>query len=402
MIRSPRTLPGLVVLAATLAGCAERPVQAAGADLPLWRLRELPTLTIGGHDERSAFALSGVRGALLLDDGRIAIADGLSREIRLFSAEGAHLHTLGGEGGGPGEFSGLSSLSHGPGGGVCAWDARPSRITCFPAGDGAPTTAEVDPDALLDMFGARFIGAFPDGSFVMQDRVPTIDQRDEPTGERRDTVSYLQFAADGSLLRVIVRLPGTETYFLNEDRVWGGEEILFGRRALDHLDGVLAIGVNDSLDLRVVAPSGGVAARIAAQGSLRPVRAEEVDSARARLLRELEASESRRTFRSDAAAMERVARWGRKQIATRPHRATMPAFERLRIAHDGMLWIAAPAEASADHRTWTVVDPATGPVAHVEIAVGAEVLDVESDRLLLLVRDELDVESVMLVEVEKS
>ena len=48
-----------------------------------------------------------IRAVAVLPDGRVAVADGLAEEVRLFDREGRYLRTFGGRGGGPGELQGM-------------------------------------------------------------------------------------------------------------------------------------------------------------------------------------------------------------------------------------------------------------------------------------------------------
>jgi hypothetical protein len=56
-----------------------------------------------------------VVGAVRLSDGRIVVADGLSREARYFDVGGEALQTVGGQGEGPGELRFLYSIDLIPG-----------------------------------------------------------------------------------------------------------------------------------------------------------------------------------------------------------------------------------------------------------------------------------------------
>ena len=67
------------------------------------RLDSTPRLVIGNATD-SAYRLSQVRSVMVLSDGRIAVADGASLQLRLFSSDG-RFHTAGaGKGTGPGEL----------------------------------------------------------------------------------------------------------------------------------------------------------------------------------------------------------------------------------------------------------------------------------------------------------
>ena len=114
-------------------------VVVSNPDLPGLAGVEAPTLVenlrIGSLDEicdsfGQAFSLA-VDGS-----GRIHVADTQVNEIRVFSAQGECLETIGRSGEGPGEFSMLAGIAWQPSGFLWAMDAMHHRLTVFdPAGE---------------------------------------------------------------------------------------------------------------------------------------------------------------------------------------------------------------------------------------------------------------------------
>ena len=80
----------------------ERP--APGSRLG-WRVGRVSSLSIGTQEGEEPYLLHGVEDATRLDDGRIAVANSASGEIRVFAPDGTHLTSWGGIGEGPGEFA---------------------------------------------------------------------------------------------------------------------------------------------------------------------------------------------------------------------------------------------------------------------------------------------------------
>jgi hypothetical protein len=64
----------------------------------------VPDLAIGELEGRSPYVFGRLSGLDVDSDGRIIVLDAQAREMRIFSAEGEHLKTIGREGDGPGEF----------------------------------------------------------------------------------------------------------------------------------------------------------------------------------------------------------------------------------------------------------------------------------------------------------
>lgn len=65
------------------------------------------------------------------DDGRIYVADSQANEVRVFDADGGHLHSFGRRGEGPGEFGQISGLDWGPDGRLRIMDAGLARLSIF-------------------------------------------------------------------------------------------------------------------------------------------------------------------------------------------------------------------------------------------------------------------------------
>jgi hypothetical protein len=73
-----------------------------------WTVAARPSLEIGSG---AGAEFGRVVGAVRLGDGRIAVADGQTLDIRVFSADGGLLERFGGRGSGPGEFRRLDNLA---------------------------------------------------------------------------------------------------------------------------------------------------------------------------------------------------------------------------------------------------------------------------------------------------
>lgn len=67
-------------------------------------------LRVGSVEGGTPASFGLIRSMAVLEDGRIAVADGQAQEIRLFDSDGRHLRTFGGEGAGPGELRGLQGV----------------------------------------------------------------------------------------------------------------------------------------------------------------------------------------------------------------------------------------------------------------------------------------------------
>jgi hypothetical protein len=102
-------------------------------DVPLWREGDAWTFTklvrIGVREGDPRYQFGSTTGLVVLSDGRVVVADGMSHNIRFFSPDGEYLHELGREGSGPGEFAGFINLLLGPGDTILAVDGRTAQAS---------------------------------------------------------------------------------------------------------------------------------------------------------------------------------------------------------------------------------------------------------------------------------
>ncbi len=131
-----------------------------------WTLGSEPTLEVGSLDGSPAEQFFRIQDALRLSDGRLAVVDGGSNEVRVFSAEGTHLYSWGGEGEGPGEFSGATSLLRWEGDSIAVWDRRLRRVTVF-GSDGQLGASGSIPD-VGGMNLPTLVGLTESGDFLVQ------------------------------------------------------------------------------------------------------------------------------------------------------------------------------------------------------------------------------------------
>jgi hypothetical protein len=107
---------------------------------PTWKpgealvLAAKPTLVIGAEGGPN-YELSRVRGAARLKDGRIVVADAGSLTLRFYDASGRYLKSVGGKGGGPGEFEQMDSFWRLPGDTIVAGGMIRGDLSYF-TGDG--------------------------------------------------------------------------------------------------------------------------------------------------------------------------------------------------------------------------------------------------------------------------
>jgi hypothetical protein len=118
------TLPGGVVL-------VRSPAAGVWGEGEGWRLVE--DLRIGAVEGEGPDVFGDMVLVQADDAGRIYVADSQGSEIRVFAADGRHLHSFGRAGEGPGEFRQISGLDWGPDGRLRVMDGRLARLSVFDA-----------------------------------------------------------------------------------------------------------------------------------------------------------------------------------------------------------------------------------------------------------------------------
>ena len=113
---------------------AENPRPPEGSRLG-WEVGPEPTVRIGSADGEDPYLFHRVWDMTTLGDGRIAVADAGSEELRVFDSTGVHLATWGGRGEGPGEFRSLWAVARWAGDSVAAWEFHGDRgVSIFDSG----------------------------------------------------------------------------------------------------------------------------------------------------------------------------------------------------------------------------------------------------------------------------
>lgn len=406
-MRYHRTNPVLIVAAATLAAsCEEAPppdrtvtvADSAGVTIvenpPIdpgtgaWRSGPEPVLDIGVMGGDDAHQLFRVLGAAKLSDGRIAVLNGGSNELRIFGPDGAHLESWGRQGEGPGEFMGAQSLIRWPGDSLGVWDGRLRRVTVFPE-TGPPgrdlTLSAVGTVAALQ--SPMLSGVLHDGSLVVWGRgQPDVDAGG---GLTRPPIRVAVITPDGALVADLGDQPGEEALI----RV--GENVIEVIRApvrrgyvLTTVDPEVLVGPNERAELRFWGSDGGLK---------RVVRLGEPPRLMTDRLREAEVQ-----LRVDAAPEE--ARPGiRNLYATIPFPDTVPMLGRVLPDRSGHLWIQRyRLEQDEGPADWIVLNPSGQAVARLELPGGLEVFEIGTDYVLGRVQDELDVEHVQMWPLERA
>lgn len=98
-----------------------------------WRVSAEPSVSIGVLEGDPDYQLYQALDAARLSDGTIVVANSGTKELRFYDSSGRHIRSVGGEGGGPGEFDGFMFVGVAAGDTIIVWDSSAKRVSRFAA-----------------------------------------------------------------------------------------------------------------------------------------------------------------------------------------------------------------------------------------------------------------------------
>jgi len=160
-----------------------------------------PLVTIGAEDGSDEETLYRVQGARSLSDGRIAIVNSGTDQVRWYGADGTFVRAGGRKGRGPGEFDNAFTVHWRPGDTVYVGDYRPFQFLVF-SPEGEWVRSVVAEPAYLNH--PRDMYVLADGGLLLasEERAP----RSNPGTFTPRTLHVLLHDASGALVDSIARL----------------------------------------------------------------------------------------------------------------------------------------------------------------------------------------------------
>ncbi|MFG1691570.1 hypothetical protein ACGF5M_05410 [Gemmatimonadota bacterium] len=354
---------------------------------PLWTVAEVPILVIGEEDGDEPFLFARIRGTVPMPNDGVAVADGLSREIRYFDGGGRHLHTAGGEGSGPGEFTRLRNAFGYLGDSIAATNAMGGAVSVFSAGGewGRSATCQPASDSLSGLFVE---GALKGGAFLV--RAMKQFQTEGPTiGYHREPSVYQICSPEGAAGPALAELPDLEFETLNQEGRWMSFPLEMGRKAIFVIVGnEVLVGVTDRLELWRYGADGELNGILRVEVSPTPMN----DDMRTQWIEHtLEAVDDPET-----------ARQTRQRYRDRIWPDSLPVFSDLKADSEGNLWVRKFApdylEGPSD---WWVFSPDGSFLARATLPESLQVRAIGSHFVIGVMADELGVERVYRHQLEK-
>ena len=356
-----------------------------------WTTTEV--LRIGTTGDDPDYQFGQISGIAEMPDGRIVVLDQQAQEVRVFSAAGEHLRTIGGAGSGPGEFGlGAGPLLIGPGDTLVVPDLSNQRVSRFspegePVGSYAMDFAAGLPMAWMDS---------PGGQIVSQVRPLNL-----PGQETHDPNDVLVLrGSDGAITDTLMVFPSGGTISFSES---GAQLEFFSPEPVWSLagDGVV-FGVNDTYRLGVYGGDGALERVIVKPSEPRPV------------------TEGDQQIMIDAfvGLWKSIGLSGSQLDAAREaigFADFYPAYALVRAGPAGSIWVQhlqtpdelTPEELAAfdpqsgfGSSTWDVFDPSGRFLGSLDMPDRFQPLRFQGDRIYGIWRDDLDVQYVLILRVE--
>jgi hypothetical protein len=394
-----RVSPATVLVLAAIAACSESAgaptatvTDSAGVEIvtstaPAWGKGEgwvidsVPSLDIGGSDTDPHYDLLQVADVTKLSDGRVAVLNAGTFEVRYYDSAGTWLSSSGRKGRGPGEFEGPGGLFRLPSDTLLVYDYQLRRMSRL-----APDGSFLSSISLAETNGGTMVfpfGRLKDGSWAAT--VANFFSGGSQAGLTRSPQVVLHIAPDlNQLTDTVVVLPGEEMWVESggngERRFISVRDMPLGLSSPHTVgDSLLYAGDAGQFVIGAYHPDGTLVRSIRYQGPRKLVTSD--------ILERVKAEEMSGVADRDRADAE--ARWEKM-----PKAKELPAFGALAVDADGNLWVSEGRALPADPIVADVFDPSGKLLGAVAMPPGFAPSEIGRDYVLGVWKDDVGLEHV--------
>lgn len=339
-----------------------------------------PTVTIGTAEGDEEYQLYRVFGARRLSNGRIAVVNQGSQQLRFYDQQGRFVSQTGRAGEGPGEFRRAFYLWVLPGDTVWVGDYRPWRFLVFgPDGQWVRTV-----QAAPMYVNTAFTSVLDDGRFIIADR--TLN-RNSGTEFKLSHLTVVIHGADGNLADTIGTYPNGRWGRLDNDPGTMTLYPMFESFARVTTTGShIVVGHTSEPTFSILAATDEVRVERIVRWTTgdRAISSREIAGERRRLAEPYQDADQGTRRR----VLLRVSQ-------DRPVASQFPAFANLAAGRDGRIWVEQYARPTKpEPHEWLAFDSEGRFQCRATIPAFDEILEFGEDYLLVKDRDELGVERV--------
>jgi len=353
-----------------------------------WQVDAEPLVSIGSVSGNPDQELDQVMGAVRLPDDGIVVANGGRLELLFYDRGGKFLRRVGRPGGGPGEFKSVEWLARHRSDSVMVLDVWNQRVSYFDGKGNLGRSVRFEPNAQIPF--PRPMAVFADGSFLAGKGLFNLGGK-PPVRTERTSEPLFHIAADGATAVLLDSFPGPEMVIAPT-----GPRGQMERRGrpFGHATAFAAAGDqfyvadNETYEVRVYSISGQLKQVIRKQTT--PLAITDAD---------VRAYEDSVLATGDA--MQR--RQMRAMFENLPPAPTAyPAYAPdILIDTEGNLWIRESSRPGAQHSQWSVFAPSGELLGSLDMPPRLDVLEVGTDYVLGLARDDMDVEYILKYRLRK-
>jgi hypothetical protein len=342
-------------------------------------LDSTPVLRIGGADDSDAQTLYRVMGGSRLSDGRIALVNQGTQEVRWYDSTGALVGRAGREGRGPGEFQDAFLMYRTAGDTLWVGDYRPWQWHLFGPDMKFVRTVVTSPPEINS----------PDISAILDDGQQIFGN--SAIGERAswamDSVTITRYAPDGTLRDTVMAVPtGRRGQIGDASSVWM-RPWFEGHAVVEGSGDRLAVATWNEAELVIYT----VADRVTPWRIIRWTTEDRSIPASA-----VEAARAEFAGKYPDLSPDMKARMVDPMLdPKRPVADRYPAVTRIVMGTDGRIWVRGYAPADAPTRPWTAFSSEGRALCRAAFPA-LEVYEIGRDYLLAHESDSLGVERVVL------
>jgi hypothetical protein len=238
-------------------------------------------------------------------------------------------------------------------------------------------------------------GAYPQivGRLANEGFVAFLSIYEEPlniSGTWRDSMTFMRWSADGAFAGMLAVLPGIE---LHNSEFMGRRSrgrVPFGKPMATWADATgFYYGSGERYEVLAYQPSGALRMIVRRDGPLRAISDEDAEAYIQEQMR-------------SAPAEPDVRRAWESTLRAAPYPDSLPAYRRLRTDRAGNLWVQDYDLPTEQEVAWHVFDARGAWLAAVRLPKRWQIQDIGKDYLLVLTRNEMDVETIQLYGLDRS
>lgn len=308
-----------------------------------WTLTAEPSLRVPA----SALELRRVTGLARLANGSVAVADAGLGAVLVVDGTGAVTRRIDARIVGR-PFRHLFWIAA-AGDTILAFDLAEHRLVRVPP-EGAPTAVALRTVARSSFTALRPLGVFASGSILAVSGGSSFPFPGDEYDVVQDSAVLLRYAANGRVRDTLGIVPWSESFGVATGS--GRRKMLvplprpYGRATSAVAAGnLLYVGTGERFEVTVHDTTGRLVRVVRVPTVLDTLTAEAVDSYEARVRRRIEKGDSGLAERALAGALAHV-----------PYPRTVPAYERVLAAPDGVIWVLDAAPLTRESVTWRVFD----------------------------------------------